>query len=154
VVELPPVVFHAAAEGDAVARSIVDMQADEVVAMAGAAMRKLRMTSLDVDVVLGGGIFRNEDPAFHARIEEGLRAIAADVRIRRLTAPPILGAALLGLDQLGASRAAKARLRNTLTHDFMDRRGSRSGPGLAQSTRTRTREATRRPSASSGRRGR
>ena len=107
VVELPPVVFRAAGDGDAVARSIVDRQADEVVAMAGAAIRKLRMTALDVDVVLGGGIFRNEDAGFHARIEEGLRAVAPDVRIRRLTAPPILGAALLGLDRLGASRAAK-----------------------------------------------
>ena len=55
VVELPPVVFRAARDGDAVARSIVDLQADEVVAMAGAAMRKLRMRALDVDVVLGGG---------------------------------------------------------------------------------------------------
>jgi N-acetylglucosamine kinase-like BadF-type ATPase len=154
VVELPPVVFRAAGDGDAVARSIVDRQADEVVSMAGAAIRKLRMTALDVDVVLGGGIFRNEDAGFHARIEEGLRAVAPDVCIRRLTAPPILGAALLGLDRLGASGAAKARLRNSLTHDFMERGGSHSTPRMAQSTRTRTRKATRRASASSGRRGR
>jgi N-acetylglucosamine kinase-like BadF-type ATPase len=154
VVELPPIVFRAAGEGDAVARSIVDRQADEVVAMAGAAIRKLRMTALDVDVVLGGGIFRNEDPAFHERIEEGLRKVAPDVCIRRLTAPPILGAALLGLDRLGASRAAKARLGNTLTHELMEKGGSHSTPRMSQSTRTRTREATRRASASSGRRGR
>jgi N-acetylglucosamine kinase-like BadF-type ATPase len=136
VVELPPLVFRAAAHGDAVARSIVDRQADEVVAMAGTAIRRLRMTSLDVDVVLGGGIFRNEDPAFQARIEEGLRAVAPRVRIRRLTAPPVLGAALLGLDHLGASRPAKARLRATLTHAFMERRGSRSKPRSAHTTRT------------------
>src|SRR5207245_3607732 len=34
VVELPPLVFHAAADGDTVARSIVDRQADEVAIMA------------------------------------------------------------------------------------------------------------------------
>jgi N-acetylglucosamine kinase-like BadF-type ATPase len=136
VVELPPLVFRAAADGDAVARSIVDRQADEVVAMAGTAIRRLRMTALDVDVVLGGGIFRNEDPAFHARIEEGLRGVAPQVRIRRLTAPPVLGAALLGLDHLGASRPAKARLRATLTHEFMERGGSRSKPRAEHTTRT------------------
>jgi len=135
VVELPPVVFRAAGDGDAVARSIVDRQADEVVAMAGAAIRKLGMTALDVDVVLGGGIFRNENDAFHARIERGLRAVAPGVRIRRLTAPPILGAALLGLDRLGAARAAKARLRETLTHDYMERGGSRPTPRAEHTTR-------------------
>ena len=55
VVELTPIVFRAAADGDAVSRSIVDRQADEIVRMAGVAMRRLRMTRLDVDVVLGGG---------------------------------------------------------------------------------------------------
>ena len=53
--------FRAATEGDPIARSIVDRQADEVVALAATAIKRLRMTALDVDVVLGGGIFRNED---------------------------------------------------------------------------------------------
>jgi N-acetylglucosamine kinase-like BadF-type ATPase len=113
---LPPVVFAAAVAGDAVARSIVDRQADEVVAMAGTAIRRLRMTKLDVDVVLGGGIFRAEDPAFFDRIEAGLREVAPEVQIRRLTAPPVIGAALIGLDELGAPRAAERRARAALTH--------------------------------------
>ena len=136
VVELPPLVFHAAADGDTVARSIVDRQADEVAIMAGTAIRKLRMTDLDVDVVLGGGIFRNEDGAFHTRIERGLRGVAPRVQIRRLAAPPILGAALLGLDRLGAARAAKARLRGTLTHDYMERGGSPANLRAGHTTRT------------------
>jgi N-acetylglucosamine kinase-like BadF-type ATPase len=136
VVELPPLVFRAAADGDDVARSIVDRQADEVVAMAGTAIRRLGMTRLDVDVVLGGGIFRNEDPGFHARIEERLRIVAPQVRIRRLTAPPVLGAALLGLDRLRASRAAKARLQTTLTHERMERGDSHSKPRTGHTTPT------------------
>lgn len=116
LVELPPVVFGAACQGDPVARSIVDRQADEVVAMAGTAIRKLRMTDLDVDVVLGGGIFHNEDQAFFARIRDGLRRVAPSVSVRVLTVPPVLGAALLGLDRIGAARAAKARVRTALTH--------------------------------------
>jgi len=126
LVELPPVVFRAAGSGDRVARSILDRQADEVVAMAGAAIRKLGMTRVDVDVVLGGGIFRGGDPPFFERIDEGLAGVAPKVRVRRLTAPPVVGAALLGLDELRAGSAAKQRAREILTHDFIERNGSRA----------------------------
>jgi N-acetylglucosamine kinase-like BadF-type ATPase len=115
--ELAPVVFRAAIEGDPIARSIVDRQADEVVALAGTAIKRLHMTALDVDVVLGGGIFRNDDPAFFSRIDEGLHRVAPAARTHVLTAPPVLGAALMGLDHLGAGPAAHRRLRSALTHD-------------------------------------
>ena len=114
VVELPPLVFRAAANGDAVARSIVDRQADEVVAMAGTAIRRLRMTALDVDVVLGGGIFRNEDPAFHARIE-GPAGVARGAD-RQLTAPPFWERHAWA-EYHHASRPAKARLRTAPHHE-------------------------------------
>jgi N-acetylglucosamine kinase-like BadF-type ATPase len=129
VAELSPIVFRAASSGDAVARAIVDRQADEVVTMATTAIRRLRMTKLDVDVVLGGGIFRNGLPDFFARIEDGIRAAAPLATVAVLAAPPVVGAALLGLDRIGASRAAKARVRATLTHDSLsgaDRPSARS----------------------------
>jgi len=34
-----------------------------------------------------------------------------------LAAPPVVGAAMLGLDGIGASRAARARVRRELTHE-------------------------------------
>lgn len=117
VVELPPTVFSAADDGDHLARSIVDRQADEVVNMAGAAIRRLKLTKLDVDVVLGGGIFRTNSPAFFDRIEDGLRRIAPDVRITVLSVPPVVGAALLGLDLIGAPPRAGGRVRDQLTHE-------------------------------------
>jgi N-acetylglucosamine kinase-like BadF-type ATPase len=115
--ELPPVVFGAAADGDAVARSIINRQADEVVTMAGAALRRLRLTKDEVDVVLGGGIFRSGDVDFFARIEQGLEATAPHVRIIVLSTPPVVGAALLGLDRLGAGRNSTRRVRTNLTHE-------------------------------------
>jgi N-acetylglucosamine kinase-like BadF-type ATPase len=115
VAELPPLVFAAAAEGDPVARSIVERQADEIVSMAGTAIRRLRMTRLDVHVVLGGGIFRNGYDPFFERIEDGLCRIAPAAALKILQTPPVVGAALLGLDHLGASKAAGARLRSALT---------------------------------------
>ncbi len=115
--ELAPVVFRAAAEGDGVAHSIVDRQADEIVAMAGAAIRKLRISRLDVHVVLGGGIFKNRFAPFFDRVEQGLRAICPEVLVTTLRAPPVVGAAMLGLDRVGASRAAASRARAALTDE-------------------------------------
>ncbi len=99
--ELSPVVFAAAMDGDAAARAIVDRLADEVVTMAGAMLRRLRLTRLDPEVVLGGGVFRTPDTAFRARIEAGVQAIAPRARLVRSDAPPVAGAALLALDASG-----------------------------------------------------
>jgi N-acetylglucosamine kinase-like BadF-type ATPase len=116
VLELPPLVFAAAAAGDRAAAELVGRQADEVVIMATAAIRRLGLTDRDPDVVLGGGIFHGEDSAFLERIRAGITAVAPAARLRRLAAPPVVGAALLGLDQLGAPPEAAARLRASLTH--------------------------------------
>ena len=127
--ELAPVVFAAARAGDAVARSIVDRQADEVVTMTATAMRKLRMTALDTHVVLGGGVFRNRYAPFTRRMEGGIRAHAPAASITVLHAPPIVGAALLGLDKIGATRTAKRRVVETLTHGRFGRRRDRREEG-------------------------
>lgn len=109
--ELAPIVFEAAAAGDAVARSIVDRMADEITAMAVAMLRRLHLTRTDADVVLGGGVFRATEPAFYARIDRGVAAVAPRARVHRLEARPVLGAALMGLDLLDAGPRADRRLR-------------------------------------------
>jgi N-acetylglucosamine kinase-like BadF-type ATPase len=123
--EVCPVVFRAAREGDVVARGILIRLADELVAMAGALIRRLRMTELDPEVVLGGGVFAADDPAFYAWIEAGIQAVAPRATIVRLTAPPVLGAALLGLDRQSPAGstdpAAVARLRKSI-EDWARRR--------------------------------
>jgi N-acetylglucosamine kinase-like BadF-type ATPase len=117
--ELSPVVFEAAAAGDTVAGSIVDRQADELIAMAGAIIRRLHLTRLDPVVALAGGIFAADDEAFEERIRDGIRRVAPAATVRRSAAPPVLGAALLGLDRLLAGddaghAAAVKRARATL----------------------------------------
>jgi N-acetylglucosamine kinase-like BadF-type ATPase len=114
--ELPPLVFEAAEHGDPAAAEIVGRQADEVVTMAAAAIRRLGLADLDTDVVLGGGLFQRDDPAFPERIRAGITAVAPAARLRQVTAPPVVGAALLGLDRLGAAPEAATRLRASLTH--------------------------------------
>jgi N-acetylglucosamine kinase-like BadF-type ATPase len=117
--ELSPIVFGAAGEGDAVARSIVDRLADELVAMAGAMIRRLNLTRSDPDVVMAGGVFNARDNGFEGRIAAGVHAVAPKATLRRSDAPPVLGAALLALDRVVVSDAAahdvaEARLRGDL----------------------------------------
>jgi N-acetylglucosamine kinase-like BadF-type ATPase len=111
--ELAPVVFRAAADGDAVARSIVDRLADELAVMAIAIARRLRVVRREVDVVLTGGVFRTTESGFYARLGERIAGGLPLARVHRLTARPVLGAALLGLDAVGVARggAAERRLR-------------------------------------------
>ncbi|HEX2587520.1 MAG TPA: BadF/BadG/BcrA/BcrD ATPase family protein [Gaiellales bacterium] len=115
--ELPPLVFRASAGGDAAAQQIVDALAAEIVAMVVSAMRRLRMTGMDADVVLGGGVARGRDPRLLTHIEDGVHAVAPAARVSVLDAPPVLGAAYLGLDEIGAQRRAYGQVREAITHD-------------------------------------
>jgi N-acetylglucosamine kinase-like BadF-type ATPase len=112
--ELSPLVFAAAMDGDAAARQIVDRLADELATMAIAIVRRLRLLRTAVDVVLAGGVIRTRDEAFFARIADQVRRQAPLARIRRLTDPPVVGAALLALDRLSRSPNAEARLRREI----------------------------------------
>jgi N-acetylglucosamine kinase-like BadF-type ATPase len=118
--ELPPHVFTAAQAGDRIAQEIIERQADEVVTMAGAAIRHLGMVRDEVDVVLGGGIFRTTYDRFFAHIRAGLRTVSPRARLTRLLSPPIVGAALLGLDQAGAPAAAKDNVRRNVTYGALE----------------------------------
>jgi N-acetylglucosamine kinase-like BadF-type ATPase len=113
--ELARVLLDAAAEGDRPARQAADILADEVVSFTGAAITRLGLADAAVEVVLGGGIFDTSDAGFHQRVAAGIHAVAPDAVLRRLDAPPVLGAALLGLDALGADDPAKERLRAALS---------------------------------------
>jgi N-acetylglucosamine kinase-like BadF-type ATPase len=117
VLELVALVFAAAEAGDPVAGALLTRQVAEVAAMAGAAIRRLDLAGLDVDVVCGGGLFSGDAAAFFERIGAEVRRLAPAARVTRVTAPPVLGAALLGLDRLGAAPGAAERLRATLTHE-------------------------------------
>jgi N-acetylglucosamine kinase-like BadF-type ATPase len=119
--ELAFLVFRASQEGDAIARVIIDKQADEIAAMAGAAIKRLEMSHLDVDVILGGGVFRVDDQRFFARIRERLEAVCPRVRLDVLATPPVVGAALLGIDQHGTSNGAETKIRSALTHEALER---------------------------------
>jgi len=111
--ELSPVVLAHAAD-DPVAAAIVDRLAAEVVAFARAALTRLDLTEEPVEVILGGGVLRSGDPRLLSAIEAGLHEVSSEVSVCVSTLPPIVGAALLGLDEVGAVTEAKNRLRREL----------------------------------------
>ena len=115
--DLAPVVFATAAGGDPVARSIVDRLADELAIMAVALARRAHLVRSEPEVVLAGGIFRTDDAAFHERLARLIGEAMPGAVVVRLTVPPVVGAALIGLDRLAGGTAdpgAEARIRAML----------------------------------------
>ncbi len=108
--ELAPVVF-AACDEDPVAAGIVRRLADEVVAFASAAIRRLDLMGANPDVVLGGSLLRSAPPSAVDTIARGVQAVTPNARVVVAPSEPIVGAALLGLDALAAGADASARAR-------------------------------------------
>ena len=111
LISLAPVLLRAADEGDPVARSLVDRQADEIAVMAITAMRRLDLTGLATPVILGGGVITARNPLLVAGITGRLAGAAPRAQVRVIEVPPVVGAALLGLDHVNAPPDAESRLR-------------------------------------------
>ncbi|MEF9903933.1 N-acetylglucosamine kinase [Streptomyces sp. P9-A2] len=109
--ELAPVLFATAADGDPVSGAIVDRQADEVASMAVVALTRLDLLAEETPVLLGGSVLAARHPRLDNRIRALLAERAPKAVPRVVTAAPVLGAALLGLDRLAAPPSAQARLR-------------------------------------------
>jgi N-acetylglucosamine kinase-like BadF-type ATPase len=109
--ELARICLEAAAGGDQAAAGAVRLLTDEVVLMATAIIARLGTAGDPVEVVFGGGLFGSAYAGFATQVEAGIRTVAPQARFCRIEATPVLGAALLGLDAIGASSQAEDRLR-------------------------------------------
>ncbi|UNO44152.1 BadF/BadG/BcrA/BcrD ATPase family protein [Streptomyces sp. MST-110588] len=109
--EMAPVLFAVAADGDAVARAIVDRQAQEVVVMATVALERLDLLDEPTPVVLGGSVLAARHPLLNDQVVRLLAERAPKAVPQVVTAPPVLGAALHALDRAGAAAPAYERLR-------------------------------------------
>ena len=114
--ELVPVLFAVAEAGDPTALALIDRQADEIVRLAVVALRRLDLLDSPADVVLGGGVLASRQPLLLDGVNARLAADAPYAVPRIVTTPPVVGAALLGLDHLtaagqGGTPGAQERLR-------------------------------------------
>ena len=111
---LVPVLFDVAGRGDQVARNVLARQAEEICLMVEAAARRLGLAGATraVPVVLGGSLLTARDPLLTDAITGRLTASIPGAEIRIVDVPPVVGAALLGLDHVGAPASAATRLRD------------------------------------------
>jgi N-acetylglucosamine kinase-like BadF-type ATPase len=110
---LAPILLRAADEGDQVAQTVVNRLGDEISVMASTAMRRLGLTGLATPVILGGGVITARNPRLMSSITRQLAEAAPHAVVRVIDVPPVVGAALLGLDHVQAPAAARTRLRAT-----------------------------------------
>ncbi|CAL9440206.1 ATPase [Streptomyces sp. DH-12] len=109
--EAAPVLFATAAQGDPVSRAVVDRQAGEIVTMATVALTRLDLLDEETPVVLGGSVLAARHPLLMEGIRTRLATAAPQAVPHVVTASPVLGAALLGLDDVAAPPEAHERLR-------------------------------------------
>ncbi|RKE21608.1 N-acetylglucosamine kinase [Streptomyces sp. TLI_171] len=110
--EVAQLLFTAAEAGDPIALSLIDRQADEVARLAIVALTRLDLLDQRVPVVFGGGVLAARRPLLNDNVFARLAAAAPLAEPRVVVAPPVLGAALLGLDRLAGDPAAHRRLRD------------------------------------------
>jgi len=111
--ELSPLVYRHS-ELDASARGILERVADEVAALARAALTRLDLCDAGAEVVIGGGLMRAAPPWMLERIEGLLAATSASAELVLAYEGPIVGATILGLDAVGAGAEAIGRARAEL----------------------------------------
>jgi N-acetylglucosamine kinase-like BadF-type ATPase len=114
VSELSPVLFAVAAAGDEVASGVVARQVQEIMALHRVAADRLGLRDAPHAVVLGGGVLRARHPQLHEPTIAGIRAYAPRAEVDVVTDPPVVGAALLALDALGAAPRVENVLREAL----------------------------------------
>lgn len=117
IIELAPTVVAEAAR-DETAAAIVARLADEVVTMIGVALVRLGLTGTAVEVVLGGGLMQSQDDRLIGAVASGLKDVAPQANVKVTSSPPVVGAALLGLDELQARPEAQQRARVELADAF------------------------------------
>jgi hypothetical protein len=71
---------------------------------------------------------QSQDQRLISAVESGLREVAPAAMLKVAKTPPVVGAALLGLDDLEASQEARSRVRHELAEAFQQQ-GPTDGSG-------------------------
>ena len=114
--EAARLVFRVAEEGDEAARNLIGWAGTELGELANAVIRQLAFENLDFDVVMTGSMFDGGmmliDP-----MRRKIHELAPKARLVRLDVPPVIGAALLGMEAAGLqpTPAIRNALRESVT---------------------------------------
>ncbi len=108
---LCPLLFAIAAGGDEVAQDVVTRFVEEVAVLVAVILRQLDLTEEAPEVILGGGVLTGVGAQVIAEIERRCLKVAPRAVVRVVDVAPVVGAALFGLDTVGALDTAKAALK-------------------------------------------
>ncbi len=112
-----PIIFRVAATGDEVAQSLITWAGQELASLALGVIRQLEFEAMEFEVVLAGS-FYNGSPHLAETMYKTIHPVAPGARLVRLTAPPVVGGVLLGMEQAGLNpstvRAALIQSTNEL----------------------------------------
>ncbi|HEV7791705.1 MAG TPA: BadF/BadG/BcrA/BcrD ATPase family protein [Pseudonocardia sp.] len=108
---LCPLLFQVAAAGDQVAQEVDTRFAEEVSSLVAVILRRLRLTTAEPEIILGGGVLTGVGAPVVAEIERRCLKVAPRAVVSVVDVNPVVGAALFGLDTLGAPTSAKAALK-------------------------------------------
>ena len=95
--EAARIVFRVAEEGDQVARDLIRWAGTEMGELANAVIRQLEFENLAFDVVMTGSMFEGGSMLIEP-MRETIHRLAAKARLVRLRMPPVIGAAMLGME--------------------------------------------------------
>jgi len=100
ILEIVPLVFEAAWQGDAVAQNILIRLGEEVGIAAVTVIKKLGLERTDVEVILAGGVFKGKGPLLLDTIIQTVHRVAPNARVSFPKYAPVVGAVLLALERL------------------------------------------------------
>jgi len=113
--EAAPIVFQVAEAGDPVARGLIHWAGCELGEMANAVIRQLEFENLAFfDVVMTGSMFEG-GPMLIDPMRETIHKFAPKARLVRLRVPPVIGAAILGMEACGVKATPSVRTMMTNT---------------------------------------
>lgn len=95
-----PLVFRAAEEGDLVALETILWAGRELGSLAIGVIRQLNFEALAFDAVLVGSLYKGS-PLLVEAMRQTIHTVAPGARFMPLSAPPVVGGVLLGMEQAG-----------------------------------------------------
>ena len=93
-------IFQVAEAGDEIARDLICWAGTELGEMANAVIRQLEFENLAFDIVMTGSMFEGGAKLVEP-MRETIHQLAPHARLVRLRVPPVIGAAILGMEASG-----------------------------------------------------
>lgn len=115
------VVFEVAARGDRVANDLLDWAGRELASLAIGVIRQLHFDAIEFEIVLVGSLF-DGGPRLIEPLQAAVREVAPYARFERLAAPPVVGAVLLGMEQVGEITPTTRATLIASTQHFLEQR--------------------------------